>query len=162
MSFKNLILSSIVFLCCENLVAQSLPWSVIASSGDQFMSANGSLEWTLGETVTETYSQTKGFLTQGFQQPATIKVTGLEEVGKGVLIYPNPTANFLYVKVDETSEWQIEVFDLHGKRMTSPVQKVPGMAIHQVDMQGLGAAVYLLSLSNITTGKKVYDKIIKQ
>ena len=59
--------------------AQQLSSSVVSSAGGQFEKSNGSLDWTLGEIMTETYQKTVGFFTQGFQQPSVIKVTGIDE-----------------------------------------------------------------------------------
>src|SRR6478609_8172819 len=47
--------------------AQSLSHSVIGAAGDTFHSSNGSLDWTLGEIMTEAYIQNGKMLTQGFQ-----------------------------------------------------------------------------------------------
>lgn len=45
-----------LLLCASHIHAQSLPAQVISTSGDNFMMTNGSLEWTLGEIMIETYS----------------------------------------------------------------------------------------------------------
>jgi hypothetical protein len=146
--------------CCQFADAQTLPRSVISSSGDQFFSAAGSLEWTLGEIMTETYSQEDGFLTQGFQQPYRIIVTSLSDQESGILIYPNPVFDFVYVKTDPDHEWQVELFDLHGKRLVTPIEREDSRT--QVDLRGLGNAIYLLGISNTTTGTKTYHKVIKK
>lgn len=54
--------------------AQSLSPQVIASSGGFFSNGSGSLSWTLGETMTETFTGGSNQLTQGFQQPEMVKV----------------------------------------------------------------------------------------
>lgn len=52
--------------CCN---AQSLAPAVVASQGDYFLSPTASVAWTIGEVMSETYSATNHFLTQGFHQP---------------------------------------------------------------------------------------------
>jgi hypothetical protein len=57
--------------------AQSLSPTVVASSGDYFTGTNASLSWTLGEIATETFTSGNYILTQGFQQPFGISITGI-------------------------------------------------------------------------------------
>ena len=152
----------IIFLLNVGLVnAQSLLSSVVGSAGDQFASASGSLEWTLGEIMTETYQQSNGYFTQGFQQPATIKITSLdEEEDKNVVVYPNPTRDILNVKTLESGDYLIEMFDMQGQKLLNLSPTVnAGMHIHQINLQGFRVAVYLLRISNTTTGKTTQHKI---
>ncbi|MBC8488731.1 MAG: hypothetical protein H8D45_22130 [Bacteroidetes bacterium] len=60
------------------VAAQSLSPEVIASSGDYYENANASLSWTLGEIATETYSNASNILTQGFQQPVSVTIHGID------------------------------------------------------------------------------------
>lgn len=60
------------------LSAQSLSPVVVSSSGDHFQATNGSVSWTLGELVTETYASTNIVLTQGFQQPYQMVIHGVD------------------------------------------------------------------------------------
>src|SRR5690349_21306916 len=106
-------LIAIVALGCS--VAQSLSPSVIGITGGSFSSAKGTLEWTLGETVTETYKTSLNFFTQGFHQPIPI----LNDDGDRITVYPIPSSSFLYVKTPKVGSYHLEVFDLHGKRLIS-------------------------------------------
>lgn len=157
----------VVFLIFSSAVlaahAQSLPSSVIGSAGDQFSSAIGSLEWTLGEIMTETYRQSNGYFTQGFQQPATIKVTSLEEAEeKNLWVYPNPTEGVLNVKTIESGDYLFELFDMQGQRVANKNSSgVIGTRIHQIDLQEFRVAMYLLRIANTTNGKNTYHKIEK-
>lgn len=56
--------------------AQTLSPSVLPAAGAYFSAANGSLSWTLGETVTPTLQSGSNILTQGFQQPEVQVRTG--------------------------------------------------------------------------------------
>ncbi len=58
--------------------AQSIERDVIANSGDYYEGTNVSLSWTVGEIATETYSNGSYILTQGFQQPIGIIITGID------------------------------------------------------------------------------------
>ena len=143
--------------------AQSLLSSVVGSAGDQFASASGSLEWTLGEIMTETYQQSQGFFTQGFQQPATIKVTSInEEEDRNLVAYPNPTRNLLNVRTSENGDYRIELFNLQGQKLINlNITGNNGVHIHQIDLQDFGVAVYLLRISNTSTEKNSNHRIEK-
>ncbi|MFU8844174.1 MAG: hypothetical protein ACNA7V_10250 [Bacteroidales bacterium] len=55
--------------------AQSVSPEVIATAGDYFENSSGSLSWTLGEVMTETFSSGGNILTQGFQQPFVVRIS---------------------------------------------------------------------------------------
>lgn len=72
---KQIIISAMILLLplwkvgMGNLYAQSFSLEVIGSAGTFATSASGSMAWTIGEVMTETYSSTDNFFTQGFHQP---------------------------------------------------------------------------------------------
>src|SRR6478609_5245841 len=80
--------------------AQSLTPEVVATSGDFFSTTAGSLSWTLGEPVVETFSNVASTLTQGFQQ-CEINLSGIDELNTDVCIsvYPNPTSGMIYIQL---------------------------------------------------------------
>jgi gliding motility-associated-like protein len=49
--------------------AQSLARTVIGAQGDYYYSPAVSVAWTVGEVMSETYTTSNYFLTQGFHQP---------------------------------------------------------------------------------------------
>jgi len=53
--------------------SQSLSPVVISANGDYFFNSTYSVAWTLGEVVSETYSGSNVYLTQGFHQPNFFK-----------------------------------------------------------------------------------------
>ena len=60
------------------ITAQSVSPEVVASAGDYFEGTNASISWTLGEIATETYSNGTIILTQGFQQPVSVTIHGVD------------------------------------------------------------------------------------
>jgi hypothetical protein len=142
--------------------AQTLASSVVGAGGGQFSSTSGFLDWTLGEIMTETYQKGNFYFTQGFQQPATIKVTGLDETETNVFVYPNPLRDVLNIKTSENGDYLIELFDLQGRQLVNKnVSGVVGTSTHQIDLADYRAALYLLRIHNTTTGKSTYHKIEK-
>ncbi len=61
---KLMIYICIIGLCSLSINAQE----IITASGDYYESSNASLSWTIGESMTETYTDGTTILTQGFQQ----------------------------------------------------------------------------------------------
>lgn len=99
----------------SGLVAQE----VVATDGDHFINSSGSISYTIGEPVTETYSGTSTILTQGFQQSSLV-VTGIFEPGGinyEITAYPNPAIEFVTVKVSsiETPDMQYLLYDSNGR-----------------------------------------------
>ena len=141
--------------------AQSLTPSVTASSGDFFSSSSGSLSWTLGEVMTETYPQSIGYLTQGFQQPLSILVTGITNE-KNIFVYPNPAREYLNVNLAEPGDYRIELYDLQGVRVLDAEVKV-GIegATQRYSMQDFRVAMYLLRVTNFSTSKNFVYRIEK-
>ncbi len=75
---KKVIISLVTILIPLLIAAQSVSPEVISSSGDYFEGPNASLSWTLGEIATETYTAGNIILTQGFQQPITVAIAGID------------------------------------------------------------------------------------
>ena len=111
----NLILS-IICMFYINLNAQKITPEVISSSGDYFKQANGSLSWTIGESMTETYTN-GNILTQGFQQSGilTVSVFEIEDIGISIEIGPNPTKDFINLYIDNVKDINYQLYDFNGK-----------------------------------------------
>ncbi|MFU8843753.1 MAG: hypothetical protein ACNA7V_08100 [Bacteroidales bacterium] len=75
---KRCFILILIIGCFFDISGQTLTPEVISSSGGYFESTNASVSWTLGETVTETFTGTSFILTQGFQQPLGIQITGID------------------------------------------------------------------------------------
>ena len=124
----------LILLLLSGLPARSqvlLP-SVFASAGDEFRNAAfGSLEWTLGEPVTETF-RNGDMLTQGFHQPffTIVSVSPLTATDLQVKVYPNPFDGEITVEVTPFPDGMIlSVFSLQGQRilettLAEPVQTI--------------------------------------
>ena len=57
--------------------AQSTSPQLTTSSGAYYSNATTSLSWTVGEIATETFASGNNILTQGFQQPVSVSITGV-------------------------------------------------------------------------------------
>ncbi len=90
---------------------------VISSSGDYFVNSNGSISWTMGETITETFTDGTNILTQGFQQSrlSASSVFELEDMGITVKISPNPTQDIINLYIDNIEGINYQLYDFNGK-----------------------------------------------
>lgn len=127
------------------------------------MRTNGSLEWSLGEIMIETYVQPAGFLTQGFQQPTKVIVTDTESsIEPDFLAYPNPVREILSVEIVQSGTYLLELFNLQGQKMIGEEITVRSSgSSYEINMEFLRAAMYLLKVTNISSNKILIKKIEK-
>ena len=157
----------LAFLCYNIAKAQQ---QVIATGGDYNSIPSGSLCWTLGESVIETYSSNGQILTQGFQQ-VNLTVNDFfvsKELQTEISVFPNPASDYVSLKIGNLSEIKesaktegilYELTDMNGK-----ILKTEKLIIgnQQIYLNNLAAGTYFLSIignSNLTL--KTF-KIVKQ
>lgn len=142
---EKLILMLIVFGAIIYTQAQE----VVSSSGSYQETSNGSLSWTIGESITETLCN-GNVLTQGFQQ-SRITVTDITEINTrtNVSIFPNPTNEFVKVVPSDNKNYTIQLFDINGKLLTeNKINKTD----NTVNMNEFTNGTYLLKVtSNLET-----------
>jgi hypothetical protein len=105
----------ILLIICPALSGQQ----VVATSGGTFGNYNGTMSYTIGEGVAQTFTKGDKTLTQGFQQP---KIT-VSEVYKGndleysITVYPNPASDKVTIKIDkeDVAGLQYLLIDMNGK-----------------------------------------------
>jgi len=135
---------SIVMLSVGQLHAQE----VIASDGNFATTVDGSLSWTLGEIVTETFTLTN-HLTQGFQQNYEDLVS-IDELGQEIVfsVFPNPFQGEITLQVsDALPDYQIKVLDYQSKILFErQIFFSPGVEKISIDLSNLSEGYYLLVL----------------
>jgi len=122
LSYKRIKLSGmkhflLVGLCClaTQLSAQSISTSQVASAGGVFAQNNVSLDWTLGEPMTERFGEAT-LLTQGFWQ-GMMTITPVYEAPDQSIkfsIYPNPFAQRFYVENESQQSLTLQLYDASG------------------------------------------------
>jgi hypothetical protein len=123
------------------IFSQSLQPTVIASDGGFATLPSGTISWTIGETITETFSSPTNYLTQGFQQPSLVLMNSVGTTGTGkALVYPNPATELITIDLNylPSANYTIELFDLLGNKISS--------------MSGENSAVFIFPLSDIANG----------
>jgi len=141
------------------LYAQQSP----TATGGEATGTGGTASYSVGQVVYTTNTGTNGSVAQGVQQPYEISTTvGINEttINLELSVYPNPTTNYLTLKVDEfeLSTLNFQLIDLQGKIITSKKVKATTSTIN---VENLPKAIYFL---NVTKNNQVIKtfKIIKQ
>ena len=124
MNYPNIFLNKpkifwiLVLLCPFLNSAGVLSQEVIATGGEFNKNNHGSISYTIGEPVIETFSGTTGSITQGFNQTLLLVTTIHEPTGLNyeIDVFPNPAQDFIRVKMnmDYTSNPQYILFDEAG------------------------------------------------
>ena len=108
MRHKKLKLSTLLLLGL-GLIGQAQ--ETVPATGGNASGSGGSASYSIGQMVYTTNTGTNGSVAQGVQQPYEISViTGIEEA-KGISLncsaYPNPTIEFITLKVDASATLSI-------------------------------------------------------
>lgn len=135
---------------------------VVANAGGYASSAFGSLSWTLGEGIIETFKGSNTILTQGFQQSKLI-ITDIKDVAVislDVNVSPNPTEDFVILKVGKEAlkDIQYVLYDSNGKILQ--IQKLVNNSTN-VPLNNQSPGIYLLKVSQGNKEVRVF-KIVKK
>lgn len=131
---------------------------VIATQGDSYTAAPGTLDFTIGEVVINTASNATTDLTQGFHQ-TNWKFSGLEDFAPEfvITVFPNPTSDYLHIQTTDYQNLHVELFDEAGKLVAQENLLTETTSIRVVD---LATGNYSLVVSN-HSGKLKLFKLIK-
>jgi hypothetical protein len=133
---------------------------VISSSGNYYKQSHGSIAYTVGESVTETFSSGNTVVTQGFHQPV-ISVTALNnESISDISLYPNPSSDFIIldVKKDNGKEIFYSIYDMNGKLLESKIVQADQT---EISLSNYAPASYIFKVSDRNKDIQSF-KIVKQ
>ena len=157
MKHKKIITSfAFLLLGLGGLHAQESP----TAAGGEATGTGGTSSYSVGQVVYTTATGTNGSLAQGVQQPYEISVTiGIKEtsINLELSVYPNPTTDYLTLKLDEFETLNFQLIDLQGKIIEN---KKISSTTTSINVENLPKALYFL---NVTKNNKVVKsfKIIK-
>ena len=143
-------------LAAVELHAQESP----TASGGEFTGAGGIVSYSVGQVVYTTNTGTNGSVAQGVQQPYEISTTvGINEtfINLEMNVYPNPTTDYLTLKVEESKSLSYQLLDMQGKVIENKKVTARNTIIK---IGGLPNATYFLKLTNNKQAVKTF-KIIK-
>jgi hypothetical protein len=144
--------------------AQSVTPDVLATAGDFYLQSVGSISWTLGEPMGETYMQTNNHITQGFQQPWDFG-TGVAAAPTPVNAdaYPNPTNDVVNLQFGDNASglYVIEVFNTLGQRLSASQFAAGPSARTTVSLSDYADGIYFVTVRKIDTNEASTFKITK-
>jgi len=110
-----------------------------AVSADNFMHSVGEI-YVVPTDPNQNNSGTMGMFYQ-----TVLKVLGVNELEKeSVKIYPNPTADFVYVKLNSKSKIdEVEIYDLAGRLVLKTK-----LQSDKLDLRSLNSGNYMISFKN--------------
>ena len=124
------------------LQADDDSWSTYVGDLDQ---ANNTVSFTFTEAVSfkAVTASASG---------ATLTVEDILQPQSGISIYPNPTANRIYIQAENVL--QAELFDLRGRKVKATTQ-------NQLDLSDIGSGSFILKVTTENNNTKSF-KIIKK
>jgi len=141
----------------QNITAQD----VVSTGGNAHSNANGSISYTIGETVIETFIGDNLILLQGFHQ-SNLMVTAIDELPGldfEISVFPNPAA--AYVKLRITQETVVgihyQLYDMDGKLL---MQNRPEGIETDIPFRDYSPAEYILRIFDRKNEVKSF-KIVK-
>lgn len=135
----------------------------VTTTGGNASGSGGTSSYTVGQIGYTTNTGTNGSVAQGVQQPYEISIViGVEEAKEIELLcmlYPNPTTDFVNLKLNNFKVENIsyQIFDFNGKLLY--LKKVEGSET-SIDMKSYADAVYFLKVFQGEKELKTF-KIVK-
>jgi hypothetical protein len=158
MKYKKTIIGiAFIFTSFVGLHAQE---NTVASGGEAIGSA-GTLSYSIGQVVYTTITGANGSLAQGVQQSYEISTTNSineSAITLEMSVYPNPTTDYLTLKVEASTGLSYQLFDLQGKVIEN--KKVNSNST-TIKMESLPIATYFLNITENNLTIKTF-KIIKK
>tara|TARA_B110000261_G_scaffold146371_1_gene170514 strand:+ start:91 stop:567 length:477 start_codon:yes stop_codon:yes gene_type:complete len=157
---KKYILGTLFFLVPFFIISQE----IISSTNGDSSGSGGSSSYTIGQVFFNTIESDNGSLVQGVQQPfefQTLSTPALLTVQLTAVTYPNPTTDFVLLKILDTAleNLQYTLFDLNGKTIDS--KKINSFST-KITMKNFATGMYLLKLTKNNQPLKTFKIIKKQ
>lgn len=129
------------------------------ATGGVATGTGGTVSYSVGQVIYTTNTGINGSTTQGVQQAYEIYTLGVNEMEMDVSlsVYPNPTTDVLYLKVDNAEGLSYQLFDLQGKLLQS---NTINTATTIINTSGLAKTAYLVKVVSRENKVKTF-KVIK-
>jgi hypothetical protein len=149
----------------NSVSAQTLTQQVNASGGGYYTQINGSMQFTIGEPLIETYSITTATLTQGFEQGSYVALAITElpvTPAISVDLFPNPTNGIfnLFIKSEVNSIYTVKVMDAEGKLILN--KEINNRQQETIDITAYSSSMYFVVITDADKKYLKTYKIIKQ
>lgn len=132
---------------------------LLSPGGGEGGSGNMTVSWSLGEPVTESFSESEFVLTQGYHQPAMYVMDICEEPEtQNFEVYPNPVSDLLVIKYDAGDDFSVKLYGLRGEFL---LEESSETGFCQFSVSGLAPGVYFLELHSADS-KAQTIRIVRQ
>jgi hypothetical protein len=132
--------------------SQSITPDVIGSAGDFYSNANGMIQWTIGETMTETYGNASNFITQGFQQPDDFSTHILVQHSLNVQLFPNPASNHFTIEFADEGNYSVEIFNAVGQKIIAQeFSTADGLSQFEIPLNNFSNGIYFVTIKKAGT-----------
>ena len=148
------------------LFAQKAERQVIGAAGNYVSTPTVQVSSTVGELITTAATSSSVIVSQGFQQANNFGVgVNSSKTAFTVNAFPNPTRGMLTLQFQSgnSMDLALTVLDASGKDVTPADNciRVAGSTTHQLDLSGLAAGHYIVTLTNAEQSIKQTMKIQK-
>lgn len=137
---------------------------VITTDGGFGTSTHGTLSWTLGEVISETFSTSNYHLTQGFQQihEGYLDINNLIHSNE-LTIFPNPFSSSVnLISNAENADYKLNVFDYQNKLiLQKDIYFSPACKQLTIDLSSLSVGYYFFELTIPSSNKRIIQRLIK-
>ena len=116
---RTILLLTIAITASHFIQAQS----VIATGGSSYTSPSVSVNWTVGETVIQTFDTNNALVSQGMHQDNTQPTNTIEQSPTLLTLWPNPARESVTISGSKSPIERIEIFDAVGKLVVTHTQK---------------------------------------
>lgn len=160
MILRKTLYSTLSVLSFSFIQAQTVTPTVIASDGGSYVNAQGQIEWTIGEPVSETFTNANNSITNGFHQPGLDLATLIKEqrINQEILVYPNPVKENLEInfKGIKSGEYKLVMVDALGKLIyDTRISLSENVQNFHLKMNDVAAGNYFLSIEGANFNKTV-------
>jgi hypothetical protein len=135
-----------LFIAAAILSLNAYSQSNTLSTGGDAEGENGSISYSIGQVVYTSAQGSNGNINQGLQQPYDVGViTGVEELGINLTVFPNPTAGALTLNIadEESALLSYQLFDASGRLVDSKSKLNTNTTI---SLEAYATGVYTLSV----------------
>lgn len=140
--------------------AQSVSKQVIGATGKTLTNPSLSMSYTVGEPIVGLMSAEGLQLSNGNHAGLNLQALIVEDhnLAAEIKVFPNPTAQLLYVSHPNISSFSIQIADLNGKQIYSGTINKE----QPLDITTYANGMYFLILENKATHQKNTYKVIKK
>ncbi|WP_010662671.1 T9SS type A sorting domain-containing protein [Marinilabilia salmonicolor] len=145
MKHRKVMLSILLLAICISIQAQQL----VTATGGNASGSGGTVSYSIGQVVYHSHTGTNGSVLEGIQQPYEISVLTVLEEAEGinllVLVYPNPTTDFLQLKVesDNLNDLTYQLLNMQGKLLEN--EQITGNQT-SIAMSNLAQGTYFVKI----------------